>query len=95
MIFVFQSDGPVEFWMKNTRVPLDMIFIAADGTVRSVYSNVPTVASSLPDDKIPLWGGVAKYVIELGAGEATRAGIVAGIRLDLTDVPPAVSKESP
>ncbi len=44
MIFVFDGDAPVEFWMKDTLVPLDMIFVAADGTVRRVYANVPVVA---------------------------------------------------
>ena len=95
MIFVFDQDAPIQFWMKNTLVPLDMIFVAADGTVRSVYSDVPTVAPNLPDDKIPLWGGVAKFVIELSAGEAARDRIVAGVKLDMTVVPPAISKESP
>lgn len=88
MIFVFDRDEPVEFWMKNTLVPLDMIFIAADGTVRRVFSNVAVVARTLPDDRIPREGDVAKFVIELPAGEASSDGIAAGVKLDLHDVPP-------
>ncbi len=46
MIFVFERRRrPSNFWMKDTLVPLDMIFIAADGTVRRVFANVPVVAS--------------------------------------------------
>jgi uncharacterized membrane protein (UPF0127 family) len=87
MIFVIGRDEPVEFWMKNTLVPLDMIFIAADGTVRRVFADVPVVAPTLPDDQIPREGSQAKYVIELPAGEASKDGIAAEIKLDLDDVP--------
>jgi uncharacterized membrane protein (UPF0127 family) len=84
MLFVFDSDAPVEFWMKNTLVPLDMIFVAADGTVRTVYRSVAPAPAALADAKIPREAGVAKYVIELGAGEAQRAGIGTGVRLIIT-----------
>jgi uncharacterized membrane protein (UPF0127 family) len=81
MLFIFNSDAPIAFWMKNTLISLDMIFVAADGTVRRVFRNVPSAPSSMPDAKIPREGGVAKYVIELGAGEAARAGIAPHVRL--------------
>lgn len=87
MIFVFDRDEPVAFWMKNTLVPLDMIFVAADGIVRRVYSNVAVVAPALPDEEIPREAGQAKYVIELRAGEAAADGIAPGIKLDLSHVP--------
>jgi uncharacterized protein len=87
MLFVFDRDEPVDFWMKNTLVPLDMIFIAADGTVRRVFSNVRVVAATLPDEQIPREGAQAKYVIELAAGEASSDGIVAGVKLDLRGAP--------
>lgn len=81
MVFVFEQDGPVEFWMKDTLVPLDMVFVAADGTVRSVAANVPVVPESTSDDKIPTRPGNAKFVIELPAGEASRDGIATGVQL--------------
>ena len=91
MIFVFDSDAPIGFWMKNTLVPLDMIFVAADGTVRQVYANVPVVSPRLPDDKIPIEGPVqAKYVIELHAGEAAQDGIAPGVKLPVDGVPPSL-----
>ena len=87
MLFVFRDDAPVEFWMKNTLVPLDMLFVASDGSVRSVSRNVPVVDPNTPDDLIPRVGGRGKYVIELPAGESARDGIVAGTRLPLPALP--------
>jgi uncharacterized protein len=89
MIFVFDRDEAVSFWMKRTLVSLDMIFIAADGTVRRVFANVPVVSSALPDDQIPLETAPAKYVIELHAGEAAQDGIVKGTKLNLDGLPPS------
>jgi len=89
MLFVFERDENVDFWMKDTLVPLDMIFVAADGTVRRVFSNVRVVAPTLPDEQIPREGAQAKYVIELAAGEASTDGIAAGVKLDLRGAPPA------
>ena len=89
MLFVFERDERVDFWMKDTLVPLDMIFIAGDGTVRRVFSNVPVVAPTLPDEQIPREGAPAKYVIELPATEASADGIVEGVKLDLSGAPPA------
>lgn len=90
MIFVFDRDDFVTFWMKNTLVSLDMIFVDASGTVRRVFAKVPVVARTLPDDQIPTEGAQAKYVIELQAGEAAADGITNGIKLDLHGVPAAI-----
>jgi uncharacterized protein len=87
MIFVFPQDAALAFWMKRTLIPLDMVFVAADGTVRLVYANVPVVPPSLPEGQIPLEKGTAKYVIELPAGEAAQDGIITGTKLNLGDVP--------
>ena len=91
MIFVFGDDDPVAFWMKNTRIPLDMVFVAADGTVRRVFADVAVVSPALADADIPRESGVAKYVIELPAGEAAKDGIAAGVCLNLHSVPPPLS----
>ncbi len=88
MLFVFDTDERVEFWMKNTLVPLDMIFVGADGKVRTVFRNVATAPPALPDADIPREGATAKYVIELGANEADRDGIRAGVRLAIPNVLP-------
>jgi len=81
MLFVFERDEPIDFWMKNTLVPLDMVFIDAKGVVRSVAANVPTVAPSTPDDKIPRRRGRARFVIELPANEAAADGLRPGVRI--------------
>ena len=49
MLFDFYQEAPVSFWMKNTLIPLDMIFIAADGTIRHIHANaVPNVDRDHP-----------------------------------------------
>jgi uncharacterized membrane protein (UPF0127 family) len=81
MLFVFDTDAPIEFWMKDTLVPLDMIFIGKDGLVRTVFANVPVVPVDAPDDRIPRRDGLAKFVLELPAGEAARDGLARGVRV--------------
>lgn len=87
MLFVFEQDGPVGFWMKDTLIPLDMVFIGADGRVRTIDARVPVVAPSLSNDRIPIENGNAKYVLELPSGEAATDGlrpgaVIAGIPHD-------------
>jgi uncharacterized protein len=84
MLFAFPKDAPIEFWMKNTLVPLDMVFLAPDGTVRSVAANVPATTPDTPDDRIPRRYANAQYVIELPAGEAEKDGITGGVHLNVT-----------
>jgi uncharacterized membrane protein (UPF0127 family) len=84
MIFKFADGDFVRiFWMKNTLIPLDMVFIKADGEVSEVAHNVPATTQATPDEQIPRRSGVGAYVIELNAGEAARDGIAAGVRLHL------------
>jgi uncharacterized membrane protein (UPF0127 family) len=84
MIFAFeQGDAARAFWMKNTLIPLDMVFVKADGTVSGVADHVPAVTTATPDKDIPRRYGLGRYVIELNAGEAVRDGISVGVRLAL------------
>ncbi|HEX5274693.1 MAG TPA: DUF192 domain-containing protein [Candidatus Rubrimentiphilum sp.] len=78
MLFVFDSDAPTEFWMKDTLIPLDMVFISGNGIVRQVFANVPVVSTDTSNDRIPRRDGVAKFVLELPAGEALLDGFKAG-----------------
>ncbi len=87
MLFVFESDEPVSFWMKDTLIPLDMIFVASDGTVRRIFERVPVLAPGTPDNAIPLESASARYVIELAAGEAEQDGIESGTRLRFARTP--------
>ena len=81
MLFVFSADAPIEFWMKDTLIPLDMVFIGRNGVVRTVFANVPIVPLDTADDRIPRRDGIAKYVLELPAGEAARDGFTRGVRI--------------
>lgn len=78
MIFVFASDARVDFWMKNTLIALDMVFVGADGRVRSVAANVPASTYETPDTDVARRTARAKYVIELAAGEAAVDGLAPG-----------------
>lgn len=85
MIFVFPGgDLPQEFWMKNTLIPLDMVWVRADGRVTTVAADVPATTVDTPDEAIPRRSGVGTFVIELAAGEAARDGIKAGAKLDVS-----------
>jgi uncharacterized membrane protein (UPF0127 family) len=73
MLFDFHQPSLVVFWMKNTPLSLDMLFIRADGTVSTIASN--TVPYS--EDKIPASEPV-RAVLEINGGQATALGIRPG-----------------
>jgi uncharacterized membrane protein (UPF0127 family) len=82
MIFVYQAPIHARFWMKNTLIPLDMIFADETGLVTVVHSD------AIPQDLTPIDGGEGvMYVIEINGGLAKRIGIAAGaeMRFDLID----------
>jgi uncharacterized membrane protein (UPF0127 family) len=85
MIFVFDAAQTWAFWMKNTLIPLDMIWLEQDGTVSSIAENVPASTLATPDDAIARRSGHGVYVIELSAGEAERDGIVTGTKLTICE----------
>jgi uncharacterized membrane protein (UPF0127 family) len=90
MIFVYRDgDNMRSYWMKNTLIPLDMIWVLKNGRVDTVHANVPSTTVDTPDEKIPTRTGTGSYVIELAAGEAARAGIKPGAMLDVGSVPPS------
>ncbi len=76
MLFDFTATQPVTMWMKNTLIPLDMLFIKADNTIVFIAEN--TTPESL--DKITA-GQPVRYVLELKGGTARRANIRVGDRL--------------
>jgi hypothetical protein len=76
MLFDFQDEQHVAFWMRNTLIPLDMIFIGADGVVRRVH------ARAVPHDETTIPSGVpVRAVLEIAGGEAARLGIRPGDRV--------------
>ena len=73
MIFVYESPRAVSFWMKNTLIPLDMIFADATGKVLSVYEGAE------PGNLTPVDGGNGvQFVVEVNAGMARKLGIGPG-----------------
>jgi uncharacterized membrane protein (UPF0127 family) len=83
MIFVFPRDDDWDFWMKNTLVPLDMIWLDADGTITTIAANVPSSTLQTSDADVARREGHGRYVIELRAGEAARDKLVVGTRVRL------------
>lgn len=76
MLFVFDPPQPVAFWMKNTLIPLDMIFTDKSGTVIHVHEN------AIPGDLTPIEGGDNVYgVLEINAGLAARYLITPGTQM--------------
>jgi uncharacterized protein len=73
MLFDFQHEAPVFFWMHNTFIPLDMIFIRADGTILRIAENT----EPLSDRHIPS-GGPVRAVLEVIGGTARKLGIEPG-----------------
>lgn len=73
MLFVYDSPRRPNFWMKNTLIPLDMIFADPTGTVTRVH------ASAIPGDLTPVDGGDGvMFVLEINGGLAKKLGIVPG-----------------
>ncbi len=70
MIFPFKKPRIGSFWMKNTLIPLDMIFIRADGSIDRIAEN------TIPESLEPIVsGGEVSAVLELAGGTAARLGI--------------------
>ncbi|WP_309084508.1 DUF192 domain-containing protein [Chelativorans sp.] len=75
MLFVFDRSMPLGFWMQNTPMPLDLIFIGEDGKVRAIEQGVPFSTDSIAPPVN------AQFVLELKAGTAAKTGIKLGDRL--------------
>ncbi len=80
MLFVFDREQNLSFWMKDTRIPLDIVYVDAQGVVVSVKQMKPYDLGGTPSD------GAVKYAIELNKDAAASAGIKPGMTLKLPDV---------
>jgi uncharacterized membrane protein (UPF0127 family) len=76
MLFDFKTPQPVTFWMKNTLIPLDMLFIAPDGRVISIARQ----ATPMSETAIPS-GGDVLAVLEIRGGRAAEVGVEPGDRV--------------
>ncbi|MBL4928585.1 DUF192 domain-containing protein [Tabrizicola sp. KVB23] len=73
MLFVFPQPKHASFWMRNTLIPLDMIFLDQSGTVTQIHAN------AVPQDETAIDGGEdVAMVLEINGGLAERMGIAVG-----------------
>ena len=82
MLFVFPDEQRRAFWMKNTEIPLDIMYFNSDRRFVSGQYNVPTCSAG---DRCPNYpsDGAAKYVLELNAGVGKALGLAPGDELGL------------
>ena len=81
MLFIFPDVEQRHFWMKNTRIPLDMLFIGSDLRVVGIVANAEpyTETERFVD-------GVSKYVLEVSGGACARHGVKAGDQVSFRNV---------
>jgi len=78
MFFVFEADEPRSFWMKNTLIPLDIIFINKDFIITGISHAIPCT-----HDPCTIYNGTGKYVLEINAGLSQKYNISVGDRIAL------------
>lgn len=79
MIFLFPEAQEQHFWMKNTRIALDIVYVGSDGKVVSVHHMDPYKRDTIPSD------GPAQFAIELNAGQAAAAEVRAGHTVNIPE----------
>jgi uncharacterized protein len=84
MIFLYDPPQRVGMWMRNTYIPLDMVFITAEGTVRRVEADTEPFSTDLIRS-----GGEVAAVLELNAGQAAKIGVKPGDRVIFPGLGPA------
>ena len=82
MLFIYPGEQAVSFWMKNTLIPLDMLFLKADGSIAHIAHN------AVPMDETPIDSGAAvKAVLEINGGTANALGIKEGDKVEYQTQP--------
>ena len=76
MLFVYDEVQPAAFWMKNTLIPLDMLFIAADGRIVNIHERATPKSLDAIRSAAPV-----KAILEINGGMSARLGIRAGDRV--------------
>lgn len=77
MLFDFETEREASFWMQNTFIPLDMIFIAADGTVKTIHANARPHDPTAIRSRVPV-----RFVLEISGGRANEIGLAVGDTLE-------------
>lgn len=81
MLFIFDKDGIYPFWMKNTLIPLDMVWINSDNKAVFIAENVQPCKNLFCSSVVP--SVMAKYVLEVNAGVCQEVGLKLGDLLDI------------
>jgi uncharacterized membrane protein (UPF0127 family) len=89
MLFIFERPEPLTFWMRNTYIPLDMIFISSDWKVVGIVEKA-TPQTDTPRSVF----GVSQYVLEVNAGFSFRHGLAAGTDVRFLDAEKAVENKA-
>ncbi|KAK2963671.1 putative signal peptide protein [Blattamonas nauphoetae] len=79
MLFIFDNVQTLSFWMQNTLIPLDMLFIKEDGTIATIHANCTPKSLTSRRSSVP-----CRAVLELGGGVAAKLGISQGDRVSST-----------
>ena len=77
MLFDFGVTRRVMMWMKNTYLPLDMLFIAKDGKIETIRENAVPLSEAIIDSRVPI-----AFVLELNGGTVNRLAIAPGDIVD-------------
>lgn len=88
MLFIYETPRPAAFWMRNTFIPLDMIFFDESGIIRHIHPNArpldeTPIQGATPDDPNP----ERLMVLEIAGGEAARNGLAVGQQLGHPGLP--------
>lgn len=80
MLFVFEYDQKVSFWMKNTSIPLSLAYLASDGTITQILDLVPFSEEARPSERS------IRYALEVPQGWFAKTGLKTGDRIDIPPV---------
>ena len=87
MLFDFHDEAVRQFWMQDTLIPLDMIFIAANGTVKTIHANARPMDTTAISSEVPV-----RFVLEIAGGRSDEIGLKVG---DSMEQPRVVTPKSP
>jgi uncharacterized protein len=81
MLFDFHAEGQRAFWMQNTLIPLDMIFVAEDGTIKTIHENARPMDTTAIPSQAPV-----RFVLEIAGGRSAEIGLKTGDKMDQSRV---------
>lgn len=77
MLFDYHKEQEASFWMQNTLIPLDMVFIAADGTVKTIHVNARPLDTTPIPSEVPI-----RFVLEIAGGRSQEIGLKVGDKFE-------------